>query len=96
MTEYDNETDILEEERYGRLRLEHRGWGYDGELGSRSIVLDDHYCSDEELGFVRSNDTQFFPIYSYSVEEVKTWKKKFKCFDKEDMVIWGDWNSRRA
>lgn len=30
------------------------------------------------------------------VNEVRTWKKKFKCANSEDLVIWGDYNSAKA
>ena len=37
-----------------------------------------------------------FPIKRENYNEVSTWKKKFKCINKEDLVIYGDYNSYRA
>ena len=96
LTEYDGNTEVIEDARYGTLQIEHYGWGYEGELGSREKSLETHYCSDEELGFVQGPNTQFYDINPLSFEEVQTWKKKFKCADKENMKIWGDYNSRAA
>ena len=81
---------------YGELVIEHYGWGYDGEFGSRETVLDYHYCSDEELGLVRGPDTTIYPFFQDSIEEVMAYRKKFKCARKEDLEIWGDFNSRQA
>ena len=53
LTEYNSNTTITEEARYGELIIEHYGWGYkDEEIGSEGKAIDYHFCSDEELGFV--------------------------------------------
>ena len=96
LTEYDSNREIIEKPEYGELIIEHYGWGYEGELGSRSLSLDYHYCSDEELGFVRGPETLIYPIFESSLQEVETYKKKFKCVDREHLNIWGDYNSRKA
>lgn len=98
ITEYDSNTEIIEEERYGELIVEHYGWGYDPEaaIGSGSNAIDYHYCSDEELGIDRSPETLIYPIFEQSKNEVMTFKKKFKCIPKEDLVAWGDYNSASA
>ena len=36
LTEYDSNTEIVEDARYGELIIEHYGWGYEGELASGS------------------------------------------------------------
>ena len=55
-----------------------------------------HYCSDEELGLVKGPNTLAYPIFESSINEVTTWKKKFKCADPETLQIWGDYNSAAA
>ena len=66
LTEYDSNTEIIEKAEYGELIIEHYGWGYDEGIGSKSIPLDSHYCSDEELGFVQGPNTLIYPIYETS------------------------------
>ena len=91
---------MIEEARYGELVIEQWGWGCGkdgiGNDDSCNKQLDYHYCSDEELGFTPGPNTLIYPIIETSVNEVKTWKKKFKCIKKEEMVIWGDYNSSKA
>ena len=41
-------------------------------------------------------DTIMYPIVEASKKEFNTYKKKFKCIDKNDLVIWGDFNSPKA
>ena len=96
LTEYDSNTEFIEDPRYGELIIEHYGWGYEEFIGSKSRVLETHPCSDAELGLKRTDSTLIYPIRESSMGEVKTWKKKFKCVDKEDFQIWGDYNSAAA
>ena len=41
LTEYDSNTEVIEDPRYGELVIEHYGWGYEGEelIGSQSRTL---------------------------------------------------------
>ena len=97
LTEYDSNTEVIEEERYGELIIEHYGWGYGEGIGSGSKAIDYHTCSDQELGFVeRTENTIIYPIFETSLNEVQTYRKKFKCINREDLVIWGDYNSQKA
>ena len=53
LTAYDEEEDIIEEERYGELVIEHYGWGNEEDpdyVGEESSNIDNHYCSEQELG----------------------------------------------
>ena len=36
LTEYNQKSEITEEMRYGELVIEHYGWGYEGEIGTKS------------------------------------------------------------
>ena len=79
--------------------IEHYGWGAVNGISVGSTELENHACSDVELGLLDANDSESFgayPIFGSSANEVKTWKKKFKCVKKEDLVIWGDYNSAKA
>ena len=98
LTKYDSNTTVVEEKRYGELVIEHYGWGYSGGLGSKSTPLNTHFCSDAELGLIEDAnvDSPIYPIFESSKSEVETWKKKFKCIPREDLIIWGDYNSAKA
>ena len=92
LTNYDDETEPLYDPRYGDLTLEHYGWDSIG-LQPSSTVLPTRNCSDEDLGLDASAD---FPIFAGSFNEVKTWKKKFRCTNEKNLVIYGDYNSAKA
>lgn len=97
LSEYDSVTEMIEKPEYGELVIEHYGWGYSAtELGVQSKNLVTHPCSDQELGLELGGDSKVYPIAEGSKNEVTTWKKKFKCIDEKDMVIWGDYNSPKA
>ena len=36
------------------------------------------------------------PIFEGSQDEFNTYRKKFKCIDNDSMIIWGDYNSKKA
>jgi len=57
LTIYDSNTTVVEEPRYGELIIEHYGWGYENLIGSQSLELNYHACTDEELGFNRTENT---------------------------------------
>ena len=96
ITEYDSNTEVLEEAKYGELIIKHLDWGHTDEIKSAPKPLSYHWCSDEELGITRGDKTQIYPVYESSLSEVLTYRKKFKCIDPQDMVIWGDFNSKKA
>ena len=47
LTEYNTNRTITEDKRYGELVIEHYTWGDNVYKESK---IDNHYCSDEELG----------------------------------------------
>ena len=97
LSAYDSNTTVTEEARYGELIIEHYGWGYnDTSIGSQSRNISYHTCSEEELGLRDSDDRLIYEIRESSIWEVQTYKKKFKCINKKDLVIWGDYNSAKA
>ena len=96
ITEYNSNTEVLEEAKYGELVIKHLNWGYSDELKSAAKPLSYHWCSDEELGIIPGEKTHVYPIFESSLEEVLTYRKKFKCIDPDDMVIWGDFNSKKS
>ena len=97
LTHYDSNTEIVESPEYGEILIEHYGWGNeDVGYSYGSHPLPNHYCSKEELGLERTENTRVFPIFDRSLGELKTYAKKFKCIDPASLVIWGDYNSAKA
>ena len=96
LTEYDSNKEIIEEERYGELIIEHYGWGYSDTFGNASLDLDFHYCTDEELGYSIGPKTRIFPVFEDQKYEVDIYRKKFKCVNESDLIIWGDYSSRKT
>ena len=76
--------------------IEHYGWGNEGQTSSSDGKLKLHSCSDEELGIERGPNSLIYPVYPNDLEQVKVWRKKFKCIDPKDMMIWGNYNSVKA
>ena len=96
LTRYNQDTEIIEKPEYGELKIEHFGWGNSEGGTVDQKPLDYHYCSDEELGITRTPETVVYPWQERIETEVMTYRKKFKCIDKEDTVIWGDYNSAKT
>ena len=61
LTRFNNDREIEEDWRYGELVISTFGWGYTDKIEGNRRKLDYHYCSDEELGLARTNDTQVYP-----------------------------------
>ena len=93
LTEYNTNRTITEDKRYGELNIEWYGWG---DNISGEVHIDNHFCSDEELGLAQGTNTIIYPTLESSQNEVDIYSKKFKCIKKEDLVIWGDYNSQKA
>lgn len=58
--------------------------------------MDTHPCSEEELGLVgddRSKAT-FMPMNKNSENYVRTFRKKMLCLNKEDLSIYGSWDTK--
>ena len=97
LTEYNSNTTVTEEARYGELIIRHYGWGYsDDAIGAEGKAIEYHFCTDEELGLVEGPDTIVFPRQETMISEVISYKNKFKCINNEDLVIWGDYNSAKT
>ena len=79
LTEYDENTEIIEDSRYGELVIDHYGWGYEEAIGSKSMELENHWCTDEELGIKPGPKTLIYPMREESHREFMTYRKKFKC-----------------
>lgn len=98
LTEYNNESEPIDDPLYGKLSFSRYSWdSRGGSIASSISELKSYPCTDADIGLApdESADLQY-PIYEKIEKEVETWKKKFKCIPKEDLVIWGDYNSNAA
>lgn len=84
LTRYNQNETVTEEPRYGELIFEHFGWGNE-DISVDRRTLNTHYCSDEELGLRRTEKTVMFPLIKSAEAELRTYRKKFKCVDREDL-----------
>ena len=97
LTNYDSNRAVTESKEYGELLIEQYGWGneeYGYSYGSHPV--ENHFCTDADLGITRSEKTRIFPIFERSQAEVDTYRNKFKCIDPDELQIWGDYNSAQA
>ena len=101
-TGYDNEEEWILPREIGTLMFQSYEWGPDenGQFGFKFKNLTTHICTEEELGLNDNkkdpNHGQFFKIHDQSLINVKLYRKKFLCIDKEEMRLYGDYNSLAA
>ena len=99
-TAYDNETEDILDASYGKLVFTTYEWGED-EAGNPFLSYDEipsHTCSREELGLVEDseNASLFFPVAEKKQNLLNMYQKKFKCINREDMHVNGDFDSDYA
>lgn len=71
ITKYSSDPEPVERKEYGELLIEHYGWGNDNQgYAYGSHPLDNHVCTDEELGITNGPDTIIYPIFQRSQAEV--------------------------
>ena len=58
--------------------------------------LKSHFCTDEDLGLTRTQNTVMFPLNKNHEFELETYRNKFRCVDRDELQIWGDFNSAQA
>ena len=101
-TGYDNEEEWILPREIGTLMFQSYEWGPDenGQFGFKFKNLTTHICTEEELGLNDNkkdpNHGQFFKIHDQSLINVKLYRKKFLCIDKEEIRLYGDYNSLEA
>ena len=93
LTEFNTDTSIIEDPRYGELTVETYRWG-DQKYDNDRLNFD--FCTEEELGLVQGPNTQMFPMYKPSQPDLEVYKKKFKCARRDEYEIWGDYSSAAA
>ena len=62
LIQYNSDTEVIEDAKYGELIFEHVGWGNELDLTAYYTQLETHYCTDEELGIKRTDKTIMFPL----------------------------------
>ena len=97
ITGYDSVTEDTFDKSYGELTFATSEWGFkDGEPYVEYTDLESHPCSEEELGFENGDETIFMPITESSIPTVSIKRKTFKCINKEDSYIFGNYDSNAA
>ena len=97
-TAYDSNPEPIIDPRYGTLEFNKYGWGPSADgFGNGRTPIKSHTCTREELGLEEDRSaSMFMPVYPPSAGEVEFYHKKFDCADKENLNIYGDYNSFKA
>ena len=104
LTAYDDEYESIEDPDFGVLNAYYVRWGYpevsegDSAIGYGYTQLATHQCTNEDLG-IKEDGTPaskrglFFKTHPNSLNDLKFYNRKFKCFDDPDIAIHGDFNT---
>ena len=84
-TAYDSVEEPILDPSIGELVFNAYEWGpaADGTFFSRYISIPSHTCSEQELGLVHGHDTSFLPLKEENLNDLKTFRKKMRCIDRE-------------
>ena len=79
---------------YGTLKFFVSQWGIDEneEYYNKREELPSHKCSEEELGFVEGDATQFYPVVKTALASVKELQEQFTCISREESYIYGSFD----
>ena len=98
-TAYDTETEPILDPSIGRIVFNSYSWGGLDENGDFAPALIEevktHTCTKEELG-LEGKSSAFLPITKNAVPSVEIHQKKFLCIDREELRMYGDYNSDKA
>ena len=98
LTRYDSVVEPFDDPTVGQVVFNHYKWGPNPDPGeapfSGRYQLKSHYCTREELGL--DDDKSKAGFYPYSNNNVEFYHRKFLCVDKEDIEVYGDWNTNKA
>ena len=96
---YDSNPNPTLDPTYGEIVFNYFYWGptENGGYDVGNAVIETHPCTDEELGLEGDkNGRMFMPPYAESAAEVVFHRKKFVCVNRENLYIYGDYNSYKA
>ena len=99
LTEYNSDPEPTEDEKYGKIIFEHFGWGNTeaSGIGAGRQTIETRSCTEEELGMTSDDETiGAYKIMDRSKKELETYKRKFKCTDRDNLIVWGDYSSEKA
>ena len=100
LTSYDNEREWIIDPSYSELIFQAYSWGHDTEHHGFKVErkrLNSHVCSPEELGLTDDRQkAKFYPMSEHGRELVGLYHRKMLCLDAEDLLIYGDWNTRKG
>ena len=96
LTRYDSDVEPFDDPTVGEVVFNHYKWGTapDGQNFAGRYPLKSHRCTREELGL--DDDKSKARFYPNTDSDVEFYHKKFLCIDKEDIEVYGDWNSHKA
>lgn len=99
-TAYDSEEKWILDETYGELIFNSYSWGptEDGGFATERKLLDGHRCQRDELRLEpdQLQNARFQEKDKTSKGLVEAYWQKFLCLNKEEMYIYGDFNSEKT
>ena len=97
---YSNENEPIDDPTVGELIFKHNKWGRNPDNTTFAVRerLKSHRCTREELGLdqVGAGETTMYPIWAKYEKDFNYYHKMFLCPDKEDLRIFGDYNTQTA
>ena len=92
LTTYDDDYEVTEDPQYGQLKAYYKSWGEDGQPGIVWTEVPSSPCTENQL----KEGNLFYPVHKNSAFDLMAYHKKFKCVDKEQLTVHGDYNSATA
>jgi hypothetical protein len=102
-TGFDGKQEPIDDPTIGEIVFNHYKWGSytNGTLYSGRYRLNSHRCSRKELGLEDGDDNfeqsvKMFTTSQYAKRDIEMNHKRFFCPNKEDLRIYGDYNTESA
>ena len=99
-TAYDNDSNWILNRKYGELYFSAYSWGQykNGTYFNKNERIQSSVCTREQLGLVEDqlHKGEFLPLHDTSYDFLNSYQKKFLCTKKEDLYIFGDFDSAQA
>ena len=99
-TAFNSNTEYELPAEYGEIVFKTLMWGVeaDGTPFSRLVEVPQHTCTKDELAINGADhpDAAFFEVHESAEWYIKTYQKKFRCFDTKDLTVFGDFSTFKA
>ena len=90
LTEFDENSDVIEDPDYGELKAYYNTWGLKDspDAGEVFTEIPTSFCTKKQLGLAEDQENRlFYPKHKNAVNDLEKYNKKFRCFDSEFLRI---------